>query len=44
MKQLFRNIAFWLELNIGLFVTSGNKIDRFEKMIKSKYPEKFKKK
>jgi hypothetical protein len=43
MKSIIRNISFWLEFHIGCFVTNSRKFRQFEKYIKSKYPEKFKK-
>ena len=42
MKKLLNNIGFWIEFNLGYFMTNGNKFESWKKDIMTRYPEKFK--
>jgi hypothetical protein len=41
MKKLIKNIEFYFDYYLGYFLTNGNKIDRWEKMMQQKYSDKF---
>ena len=41
MKKILRDFQFWFDYNIGYFLTNGNKLHHWEKMIIEKYPDKF---
>lgn len=41
MKKLLINLEFWFEYYIGYHLTNANKIHRWEKNLRNKFPEKF---
>ena len=41
MKKIIRNIQFWFEYYIAYHLTNAKKLDRWNKNIVNKFPEKF---